>query len=148
MGRRVASFPCRVGGEQLAKANRWAGIAALASCVFTPLAAGCGDGGVSTDADRVTVGLITKTDGNPFFVAMAEGARQRAYELDVEPRVNAGEHDGDWESQARAVAELAEDGAHGILITPSDPMALGDAVREAREAGALVIALDTPFEQV
>ena len=131
----------------MTKVNRWAGIAALASCVFALLAAGCGDGGVSTDADKVMVGLITKTDGNPFFVAMEQGARQRAYELDVELRAYAGKHDGDWESQARAMAELVEDGAHGILITPSDPMALGDAVRDAREAGALVIALDTPFQQ-
>ncbi len=129
----------------MAKVNRWAGIAALASCVFALLAAGCDNGGVSTDEGEVMVGLITKTDGNPFFVAMEEGARQRAYELDVELRAYTGEHDGDWESQARAVAELVEDGADGILITPSDPMRLGDAVREAREAGALVIALDTPF---
>ncbi|MDE2682824.1 MAG: substrate-binding domain-containing protein [Chloroflexota bacterium] len=131
----------------MTKVNHWAGIAALASCVFALLAAGCGNGGVSTDADEVMVGLITKTDGNPFFVAMEEGARQRAYELDVELRAYTGEHDGDWESQARAMAELVEDGADGILLTPSDPMALRDAVREARQAGTLVIALDTPFEQ-
>ncbi|MXZ90894.1 MAG: sugar ABC transporter substrate-binding protein [Chloroflexi bacterium] len=93
------------------------------------------------------VGLLTKTDGNPFFVAMEEAARQRVYELDVELRAYAGEGDGDWESQARAVAELVEDGADGILITPSDPAALEEAVRLAREAGTLVIALDTPFEE-
>ena len=133
----------------MTKVNHWAGIAALASCVFALLAAGCGNRAASPDAEAgdVMVGLITKTGGNPFFVAMAEGARQRAHELDVELRAYAREGDGDWESQARAVAELVEDGADGIPITPSDPMALGDAVREAREAGALVIALDTPFEQ-
>ncbi|MYC33510.1 MAG: sugar ABC transporter substrate-binding protein [Chloroflexi bacterium] len=121
----------------------------LAGCVCLLLAAGCGNRAASPDAEAgdVMVGLITKTGGNPFFVAMAEGARQRAHELDVELRAYAREGDGDWESQARAVAELVEDGADGIPITPSDPMALGDAVREAREAGALVIALDTPFEQ-
>lgn len=116
----------------MAKVNRWAAIAALASCVFALSAAGCGDIGASAGAEDVMVGLITKTEGNPFFVAMEKGARQRAYELDVELRAYAGERDGDWESQAEAVAELVEDGAAGILITPSDPAALGDAVRAAR----------------
>ncbi len=119
----------------------------LAGCVCLLLAAGCDNGGVSRNEGEVMVGLITKTGGNPFFVAVEEGARQRANELGVELRAYAGEHDGDWESQARAMAELVEDGAAGILITPSDPAALADAVQEAREAGALVIALDTPFEQ-
>ena len=129
--------------------DRWLSMSVLAGCVCLPLAAGCGNGAASPDAEGgdVLVGLITKTGGNPFFVAMEEAARQRAYELDVELRAYTGERDGDWESQARVVAELVEDGAAGILITPSDPVALSDAVRKAREAGVLVIALDTPFEQ-
>ena len=39
-------------------------------------------------------------------------------------------------------------GAKGILITPSDPAGLADTVRRAREAGVLVIALDTPFDPI
>ena len=34
----------------------------------------------------------------------------------------------------------------GILITPSDSRALAPVVTQARDAGVLVIALDTPFE--
>lgn len=136
-------------GEELRGIDRWLSMSVLAGCVCLLLAVGCGNGAESPDAEAgdVMVGLITKTDGNPFFVAMEKAARQRAYELDVELRAYAGEQDGDWESQARAVAELVEDGADGILITPSDPVPLGDAVRKAREAGVLVIALDTPFEE-
>lgn len=143
----AVAFAYDVAGEELKRTDRWFWMAAVAGCACLLLAAGCGSSGVFDDADKVVVGLITKTDGNPFFVAMEEGARQRAYELGMELRVYVGEGDGDWESQARAVAELVEDGADGILITPSDPTALGDAVRETREPGALVIALDTPFQQ-
>ena len=142
----AVAFAYDVAGEELKRMDRWFWMAAVAGCAYLLLAAGCGNGGVSTDEGEVMVGLITKTDGNPFFVAMEEGARQRAYELGVELRAYTGEGDGDWESQARAMAELVEDDADGILIAPSDPAALGDAVREARAAGALVIALDTPFQ--
>jgi len=143
----AVAFAYDVAGEELTRMDRWFWMAAVAGCACLLLAAGCGNSEVFDDADKVMVGLITKTDGNPFFVEMEEAARQRAYELGVELRAYAGEHDGDWESQARAMAELVADGAHGILITPSDPAALSDAVREAREAGVLVIALDTPFQQ-
>jgi fructose transport system substrate-binding protein len=44
-------------------------------------------GGVpASAADKVIVGLITKTNSNPFFVKMKEGAAGKAKELDVDLR--------------------------------------------------------------
>lgn len=94
------------------------------------------------------VGLITKTNTNPFFVKMREGAEARAKELGMEFRSFAGKYDGDTEAQIEAIESLVAAGAKGILITPSDPAALADTVRRAREAGVLVIALDTPFDPI
>lgn len=109
--------------------------ALVAGCVTSP-----------APEDRLVVGLVTKTDANPFFVTMRDAALSRADELGVELRAMAGRYDGDWETQVEAVESLVAGGAAGILITPSDPAALADTVREAREAGVLVIALDTPFD--
>ena len=97
-------------------------------------------------ADEVIIGLITKTNTNPFFVKMREGAKARAEEMGVELRTFAGKYDGDNEAQIEAIESLVAAGAKGILITPSDPVGLADTVRRAREAGVLVIALDTPFD--
>ena len=99
-------------------------------------------------ADGLAVGLVTKTNANPFFVTMKEAALRKAGELGVELRAFAGEYDGDVEAQIEAIEELVAAGAAGILITPSDPAALAGAVERARAAGVLVIALDTPFERV
>ncbi len=96
-------------------------------------------------ADTI-VGLITKTNTNPFFVKMRQGAEAKAKELGVELRTFAGKYDGDNEAQIEAVESLVAAGAKGILITPSDPAGLADTIRRAREAGVLVIALDTPFD--
>ena len=101
---------------------------------------------VPAQADDVIVGLITKTNTNPFFVKMREGAQAKAQELGVELRTFAGKYDGDNEAQIEAIESLVAAGAKGILITPSDPVGLADTVRRAREAGLLVIALDTPFD--
>jgi len=97
-------------------------------------------------AEDIIIGLITKTNTNPFFVKMREGAEAKAKEMGVELRSFAGKYDGDNEAQIEAIESLVAAGAKGILITPSDPAGLSDTVKRAREAGLLVIALDTPFD--
>ena len=92
--------------------------------------------------------LVTKTDTNPFFVKMKEGASAKAAEMGITLSTFAGKIDGDVETQIAAVESCIAAGAKGILITPSDSRALAPAVTQAREAGLLVIALDTPFEPV
>ncbi len=121
-------------------------LAAVGSALAVALVAGCGSGTSSGEPETVLIGLITKTDQNPFFVNMTEGARTRAGELGAELRSYSGAYDGDTEAQVRAIKELIEAGADGILITPSDPAVLAGAVARARAAGVLVIALDTPFD--
>lgn len=97
-------------------------------------------------AEDVTACLITKTDTNPFFVMMREGASQAAEAAGINLLTYAGAIDGDVETQVAAVETCIAAGASGILITPSDSRALAPVVTQAREAGILVIALDTPFE--
>lgn len=90
--------------------------------------------------------LITKTDTNPFFVKMKEGATAAAAEAGINLSTFAGKYDGDVETQVAAVETCIASGAKGILITPTDSRALVPVISQARDAGALVIALDTPFE--
>lgn len=92
--------------------------------------------------------LITKTDINPFFVKMKEGATAKARELGIELMTFAGKIDGDHETQQQAVENCIAAGAKGILITASDTKAIVDSVSQARDAGILVIALDTPLEPI
>lgn len=97
-------------------------------------------------ASDVSVCLITKTDTNPFFVKMKEGATAKAQELGVTLKSYAGRIDGDSESQVAAIESCIADGAKGILITASDTAGIVPSVQKARDAGLLVIALDTPLE--
>jgi fructose transport system substrate-binding protein len=99
-------------------------------------------------AQGVSACLITKTDTNPFFVKMKEGATAKAAELGVELKSYAGKIDGDHESQVAAIEACVADGAKGILLTASDTKAIVDSVKAARDAGVLVIALDTPLDPI
>ncbi|AVW90283.1 sugar ABC transporter substrate-binding protein [Celeribacter baekdonensis] len=99
-------------------------------------------------AEDISACLVTKTDTNPFFVKMKEGASAQAEALGIKLNTYAGKLDGDVETQIAAVESCIAGGAKGILITPSDSRALAPVVTQAREAGLLVIALDTPFEPI
>ena len=94
------------------------------------------------------VGLVTKTNTNPFFVKMKEGFDAKAKELGLTPQAYAGKFDGDNDGEVRAIEELIAAGAKGILLVPSDSTAIVPTVEKARKAGVLVITLDTPLDPV
>lgn len=123
-------------------------VAVIATGAVAALAlAACGGGG--TDAEhtgRPVVGLITKTDTNPFFVTLKEGAQQAAARSGVALQTFAGRSDGDNESQVQAIENLISAGAAGFMITPNDSRAIVPELDRARQAGLVVVALDTPTE--
>jgi len=102
--------------------------------------------GQALAADAVTVGLITKTESNPFFVKMKEGASAEAKKSGAKLLTGAGAKDGDNEGQVTALENMVNAGAKGILITPSDTKAIVPTIQKARQQGVLVIALDTATE--
>jgi len=79
---------------------------------------------------------------------MREGAEAAAAEAGITLRSFAGQVDGDHETQVAAIETCILDGASGILLTASDTSSIVGAVQQARDAGLLVIALDTPLDPV
>ena len=112
----------------------------------TALALVASTGAAFADGHSTSACLITKTDTNPFFVKMREGATAKAEELGVELMTFAGQFDGDHETQVAAIETCIASGASGILLTASDTSSITSAVQQARDAGLLVIALDTPLD--
>lgn len=101
-----------------------------------------------TYAADIEACLITKTDINPFFVKMKEGAKAKADELGIKLSTFAGKIDGDHETQVKAVETCIASGAKGILIAASDTKAITTVLGQAQDNGLLVIALDTPLEPI
>jgi fructose transport system substrate-binding protein len=118
----------------------------VAACGGDDSSSGGGGGSSSSKDKEVTVGLITKTESNPFFVKMKEGAQEAAKKDNVKLLTAAGKFDTDNASQVTAIENMTTQGAKGILITPADSKAIVPAIKKARDAGVIVIALDTPTE--
>ncbi|WP_428395019.1 substrate-binding domain-containing protein [Lichenicoccus sp.] len=120
----------------------------LLATVAAASVAGALAASAAAQAAPVEACLITKTDSNPYFVTMRTGAKSEARKLGVDLKTYAGKYDGDNQTQVSAIESCIADGAKGILITPSDTKAIVPTVEKARQAGLLVIALDTPLSPV
>ncbi len=147
--------------QSRSRAVRWrglvltAGLAVVAGACSTPGASGAASPSAASSAGAsagspaagsagpIGVTFITKTASNPFFVAMANGAKESADRLGITLTTAAGKEDGDTATQVQAIENAVSKGDKGILITPGGPDVNG-AIESARAAGLLVIALDTP----
>ena len=113
--------------------------------VFTALALAVGAAAAQAQPQPV-IGLITKTESNPFFVKMKEGAEAEAKKLGARLIAAAGKTDGDNAGQVTAMENMIAAGAKTILITPSDAKAIIPAIKRAQAQGVMVIALDSPTD--
>ncbi|MBL0090739.1 MAG: sugar ABC transporter substrate-binding protein [Ideonella sp.] len=114
--------------------------ATAAAAVLFTLASG------ALAAGEPVIGLITKTDTNPFFVKMKEGATEAAKAKGAVLMSAAGKKDGDNAGQVAAIENMVAKGAKTILITPSDAKAIIPAIKKAQDKGVMVIALDSPTD--
>src|SRR4051794_34828014 len=132
------------------RTSRAAALVAVALTVPL-LLAGCsstksGGGGGGGSGDTVKIGLITKTDSNPYFISMRDAAQAEADKVGADLTAAAGTADGDNDSQVTAVQNMIAAGVKAILITPNDSTAIVPTLLDAQSKGIFVAALDTPTD--
>jgi fructose transport system substrate-binding protein len=120
-------------------------VAAAASLVALTACSSTKSGGSTAAAKDgpVTIGLVTKTNSNPYFVKLRESAQAEAKAKGAKLIALAGKFDGDNQGQVDAINNLVTQHVKGILITPSSSKGVLGAIAAARSQGILVIALDT-----
>lgn len=89
---------------------------------------------------ETSIGLSVSTLNNPFFVTLTEGAKAKADELGVKLSVvDAGD---DVAKQVSDIEDLVSKKISVLIVNPVDSDAVAPAVKTAKEAGILVIAVD------
>lgn len=123
------------------------GPALLTAALIATVAVGCTDTKTGSDDaggdGAIKIGLVTKTDSNPYFVALRDAATAEADRSGAELVALAGKFDGDNDGQVAAIENLVQQGAKTILVTPNNSTGILGAIKKARDRGILVIALDT-----
>ncbi|MFS0894170.1 substrate-binding domain-containing protein [Microbacterium sp. 179-I 3D3 NHS] len=98
----------------------------------------------SAGSGEPLVGLVIKTQDNPFYVKMTEGAKDEAKELGLNLQVASGDGQSDVDSQIKAIENFTAQGAKAILVTPAGDGVI-PAIKKAQEAGIVVFAMDSPL---
>jgi len=133
----------RVGSTLAAVGVLAAGVAACGGSDNGGSSGGSSGGGGD---GNVQVGLITKTETNPFFVKMKQFASEAAKKNNATLVATAGKFDGDNATQATAIENMVTQGVKGILITPNSPKAIVPTIQKFRSQGVVFIALDTALD--
>lgn len=88
------------------------------------------------------VGVTLGSLGNPYFVALAHGAEAAARKINPDAKVTVLSADYDLNKQFSHIDSFIVSKVDLILINAADARAIEPAVRKARKAGIVVVAVD------
>jgi ribose transport system substrate-binding protein len=90
------------------------------------------------------VGVTLGTLDNPYFVAMANGAKEYAEEHHAQVYIESADYD--LAKQTQQIEDFITKGVDLILLNAADTKGIAGAVQEAKNAGIPVIAVDVEAE--
>jgi len=123
-------------------------IIVAAACAVLTLLAGCGRSEPEKAAApaRTRVGLVAKSLGNGFFVAVKNGAEEAARELDAEV-IFVGPTTPTAEGQIEVLNALIAQRVDAIAVSANDPDALVPTLKKAMDRGIKVISYDSAVDK-
>ncbi len=98
--------------------------------------------GSAAAKDLNSIGITLGSLGNPFFVALSQGAEAKAKEINPNVTVNTASADYDLNKQFTQIDNFIASGVDMILVNASDPNAIAPAIKRAQAAGIVVVAVD------
>ncbi|WLG36702.1 ABC transporter substrate-binding protein [Pseudomonas simiae] len=94
------------------------------------------------------LGISMGSLGNPYFVTLADGATARAKEVNPNVKVTSVSADYDLSKQFSQIDNFISSKVDLILINAVDPSAMASAIKKARDAGIVVVAVDVDAKGV
>jgi rhamnose transport system substrate-binding protein len=126
-------------------------VAVTLSAALTLAACGGGDGGggstggaggQSGGGGDLTLTMLPKNLGNPYFDVSTAGAKEAAGELNATIS-EVGPEQASPDAQVQYINTAAQQGVSGLIVSANDPTAICDAISEARDAGTKVVTFDS-----
>jgi rhamnose transport system substrate-binding protein len=97
-----------------------------------------GDGG----SESVTITMLPKNLGNPYFDTSTAGAQEAADALGASLE-EVGPETASPDAQVQYINTAAQQGVGALIVSANDPTAICDALNEARDAGTKVVTFDS-----
>lgn len=115
---------------------------ALLGCSSTPSSDVKADPPKAGEKEKITVAMLPKKKGVPYFTSCSEGAMEAAQELGNVELIYDGPTSGEAADAVKLVDQWIAQGVDVIAVSPNDPAVLGPAMKKARDAGIKVITWD------
>lgn len=96
----------------------------------------------ATPAKIDKIGLMVQDMSNPFFSAMNKGAKEAATKIGA--TLNTQDAQLDLANQNMQIDAFIQQGVNLIVVSAVDEAGIEPAIQRAKEAGIIVIAVDTP----
>jgi ribose transport system substrate-binding protein len=129
--------------NQLAKKSAaFAFTAAAAAFSLTACSSGDTQPGAGAPEKIEKIGLMVQDMSNPFFSAMDKGAQQAAKRIGA--TLNTQDAQLDLAAQHNQIDAFIQQGVDLIVISAVDEDGIAPAIQNAKEAGIIVVAVDTP----
>lgn len=93
-----------------------------------------------------TIALVMKTLTNPFFLEMEKGARRAEQDLAIKLVVKTAAQETSIQQQIGIIESLIQDKVDAIVIAPGDSVELIPVLKQAQDAGIVVINIDNQLD--
>ncbi|SFS14413.1 rhamnose transport system substrate-binding protein [Microbacterium sp. cf046] len=129
--------------------RRIATTAAALAVGVTLFVTGCSGSGGGTESGgsggedaNLSITMLPKNLGNPYFDTSTGGAQEATEEFGGTFE-EVGPSEASPTSQVEYIQTAAQQGAGGLIVSANDPEAICDALNEARDAGVKVVTFDS-----
>lgn len=97
-------------------------------------------------ADKITIVVMPKLIGIPYFNAAEKGAKQCGEDFGFEV-IYTGPTEADATEQAKMLENFITQGVDAICVAPNDPAGIRPTLEKAKAAGITVLDWDTPADK-
>jgi len=101
---------------------------------------------IASAKELKSIGISVASMGNPFFVALSQGALSEAKKINPNVQATTVAYDYDLGKQFTEIDNFIAAGVDLILLSAGDPKAIGPAIKKAEAAGIVVVAVDALAE--
>ena len=126
-------------------------ITAISILCFALLCCGCNMNAppqqTASEKPAKQIAFAYKSLANPFFLDMAQGARQAANEEGLTLLERSCINETQVDEQIRQMSELTRQQVAGICLTPLDTVRLIPAIKKAEQAGIKVLLVDNSLDE-
>ena len=127
------------------RATAWAALTLTAAIILTACGGDGGESGSAGDGEGggdLTLTMLPKNLGNPYFDTSTSGAETAAEELGASLE-EVGPETASPDAQVSYINTAAQQGVSALIVSANDPTAICDAIEEARGAGVKVVTFDS-----